>query len=886
MGTIDQELNNYIWDNLNESMSIFSEKVYSILSRLREKEDRESFVDTLEAVVDVDNNLLVRLKELAYDAIDYIPIGDMTIEQLVKALDISPYDNYIDKIKYIDRALFFVKNHKKEAELYAFLLNNLAELYQKMGEYDKALPLHEKALKIREKLLGESHPNTADSYNNLANIYQYMGEYDKAFPLHKKALRIREEILGESHPDTASSYNNLANVYQDMGEYDKALPLHEKALKIREKLLGKSHPDTANSYHNLANVYQNMGEYEKALSLHEKSLRIREEVLGESHSDTTSSFNNLAIVYQDLKEYNKALFFHKKALKINVALLGRFHPDTARSYNNLAIVYQDLKKYNKALLLHKKVLKINEALLGESHPDTAKNYNNLANVYRKMEEYQKALPLHKKALKIREEILGESHPDTASSYNNLANLYESMEEYDKALSLYTKALKINEELLKITHPHTKMVHDNLNNIMNNINKFFFINSKFSKLNFKITKLKIQNFKQYHKPFEMDFSEKINIIIGQNAIGKTTLLQAITLGLLKEDSPDEETRYAKYITKDEQEAEIILFHNETKKVVTVKKEKREIDNNYFIPFVLAYGSNFFANYLESDEIVQKMLNEEVTENFAHSIFLEHTDGFWNPLSILRNLAISKHEKAQDKKDIFLDTLNIFLKEEGYEIVSNEDNENRFHFIKNEEKTRLTLSELSEGYRGNVLLITDMLIKILGVGWTPQTIEGIILIDEFDKHLHPKWQSNLVSKLADAFPKIQFIMTTHNPMSVLDLESNQITMIKEIDNKLVAVRGEGTKTIDISGVLLEYFGVGTVIGKSLEESLNRFTTLNIKNDLTQEETVELEALKEKLSKTVAVNFINDYRYFEYLKQKENNTPNTKDVYSAIDDLGDIL
>ena len=81
----------------------------------------------------------------------------------------------------------------------------------------------------------------------------------------------------------------------------------------------------------------------------------------------------------------------------------------------------------------------------------------------------------------------------------------------------------------------------------------------------------------------------------------------------------------------------------------------------------------------------------------------------------------------------------------------------------------------------------------------------LIDEFDKHLHPKWQSQLVAKLANTFPKVQFIMTTHNPMSILDREPNEITIIKEIDGEVTAVRGKGTKTMDVSTVLLEYFGV---------------------------------------------------------------------------------
>jgi len=380
---------------------------------------------------------------------------------------------------------------------------------------------------------------------------------------------------------------------------------------------------------------------------------------------------------------------------------------------------------------------------------------------------------------------------------------------------------------------------------------------------------------------MDFAKRVNIIIGENAIGKTTLLQAITLGLLKENSADEETSYTKYISKGEESSKIIIAHDNSTKVVKVLKGKREINNNHFIPFVLTYGSNFFTDYRESDPIVQKVLNETITEDFAHTIFLEHTDKFWNPLSVLRNLAISKHETAKDKKKIFFNTLNSFLNTEGYELVSTNQEETRFQFKNKRENTLLNLDELSEGYRGNVLLITDMLIKILGVGWKPETIEGIVLIDEFDKHLHPKWQSNLVKKLTDTFPKIQFIMTTHNPMSILDRNSDEITILKEIEGEIVAVKGRGTKTIGVSVVLLEYFDVDSTVSDTMKENINHFNLLKLKKELSLEEKEELKKLEEFLGNTIASNLIYDRKYLKFLEFIRDHKNIDFDKYEKISD-----
>jgi predicted ATP-binding protein involved in virulence len=534
--------------------------------------------------------------------------------------------------------------------------------------------------------------------------------------------------------------------------------------------------------------------------------------------------------------------------------------------------------YEKAEPLYLKALKISEKVLGEEHPNTATSYNNLAGLYESIGAYKKAEPLYLKALKIREKVLGEEHPSTAGSYNDLAVLYRSMGAYEKAEPLYLKALKISEKVLDEEHPNTITITKNFDNFMEKYNKLFFLNSEYSNLTFKIDNIKIKNFKQYKAPFSMKFSDQINIIIGQNATGKTTLLQAIALGLLKEGILDaRELDYDKYISKNENEAEIIIGHNSSQKVVKIKKDGREIKNNYFIPFVLAYGSNFFTKYnLSADKIVDDILNETIHKKIANSIFQDYVDEFWNPLTVLNELDRSDHKKAKEKRDDIFNTINSFL--EGYRLVHEK---NRYFFKKDDDETELYLEDLSEGYRGSVLLITDMLIKILGVGWTPIKIEGIVLIDEFDKHLHPRWQSRLVNQLTTTFPKIQFIMTTHNPMSILDRDASQITILKEVDGEIKAVRGRGTKNIGVSVVLLKYFNVDSTVGNTMSENINNFNRLKLKKELTSTEEEELKKLEKFLGGTVASNVIFDRKYLKFLEFIRDHKDIDFDRYEKIDE-----
>ncbi len=80
-----------------------------------------------------------------------------------------------------------------------------------MGNIKSHELLYLKALKIREKVLGEEHPSTATSYNNLAGLYESMGENKKTEPLYIKALKTSEKILGEKHPNTLNIFNNFDN---------------------------------------------------------------------------------------------------------------------------------------------------------------------------------------------------------------------------------------------------------------------------------------------------------------------------------------------------------------------------------------------------------------------------------------------------------------------------------------------------------------------------------------------------------------------------------------------------------------------------------------------------------------------------------------------------
>ena len=106
-----------------------------------------------------------------------------------------------------------------------------------MGEFAKAEPLYLQALAIDKEVLGEMHPDYAETLNNLALLYVYTRNFSKAESLFRQSLAIKKQVLGERHPSYAESLSNLAGLYLFMGDAAKAEPLSAQALRIgRENL--------------------------------------------------------------------------------------------------------------------------------------------------------------------------------------------------------------------------------------------------------------------------------------------------------------------------------------------------------------------------------------------------------------------------------------------------------------------------------------------------------------------------------------------------------------------------------------------------------------------------------------------------------------------------
>jgi predicted ATP-binding protein involved in virulence len=108
------------------------------------------------------------------------------------------------------------------------------------------------------------------------------------------------------------------------------------------------------------------------------------------------------------------------------------------------------------------------------------------------------------------------------------------------------------------------------------------------------------------------------------------------------------------------------------------------------------------------------------------------------------------------------------------------------------------QLSEGERALAVLTGDIARRTAA---PDQPHQGIVLIDEIDLHLHPKWQANVLPALLRTFPSIQFVVTTHSPIVLSHVDSACVRLLE--DFALVDV--PPTRGRDPNSVLSEVFEV---------------------------------------------------------------------------------
>ncbi len=371
---------------------------------------------------------------------------------------------------------------------------------------------------------------------------------------------------------------------------------------------------------------------------------------------------------------------------------------------------------------------------------------------------------------------------------------------------------------------------------------------------KINKIELKNFRSFEH-LEIVFDKQMNIIVGGNGYGKSTILDIISI-LLSQYT----TKLTFKKTRNLEDSDIKLGSKTTENSInaTINKENLtwsvarketfnknkqlsknikeltgvtnqlletlDIDKNTNIPLVAYYAVNRAVinvplNIKNKQEFNQlSAYNKSLTIGTDFKTFFEwfreeedweneqknsNNNNFKEPkLNAVRN-AIKRLTGFENIKINRKPTLQMLVQKDGIDLDINQlsDGEKCLFAMTGDLARRLALANPS---------LSD---SLLG--------EGVILIDEIDLHLHPEWQRMIISKLTKVFPNCQFIISTHSPQVLGGVKPNNIIKLNNNGGYEVPNDSYGWNT-DI--ILEDIMGALPRVQEAQNDLNNMFQLLN--------------------------------------------------------------
>jgi predicted ATP-binding protein involved in virulence len=193
--------------------------------------------------------------------------------------------------------------------------------------------------------------------------------------------------------------------------------------------------------------------------------------------------------------------------------------------------------------------------------------------------------------------------------------------------------------------------------------------------------------------------------------------------------------------------------------------------------------------------------------------------------------------------------------------------------------VTIHQLSLGYKTMVSWMVDLAARMFERypdSDNPLSEPAIVLVDEIDLHLHPKWQRKIFDYLSDKFPQTQFIVTAHSPLVVQSApkDANIVVLRKEgdhvvIDNDVKSVRNWRLDQILSS----DLFGIESARDPETEKWLQERTTLLQKKSLNADEKARLDDLNNKAANLPTADTPEDIEAMEIIRKAADYLKNQK-------------
>lgn len=391
---------------------------------------------------------------------------------------------------------------------------------------------------------------------------------------------------------------------------------------------------------------------------------------------------------------------------------------------------------------------------------------------------------------------------------------------------------------------------------------------------QIEDIRIRNFKGIDDA-SIIFNKKFNVIIGNNGVGKTSILDAISValggyisgieGVYGKHFQRSDVRKTKSIMGDasyninhnfpvEVDCKVTLNNRmfewkrrkkslfasrstvEPREIAWISKELIQ-DENAILPIINYQG----ASRIWGDNKPNKGLfkDEKLSRATGYIDALNSEANNKNLISWCSRM--EQISWQEDKKIKEYEIVKMAVSKFMSKMIDTDIEKSKIIFDKKSEELLyrnneldLPISQMSSGYQALIWLVFDIAYRmsVLNPNLRDKTVDetpGIVLIDEIDVHLHPKWQWKVVDALQETFPKVQFIVTTHSPIVLAS--SKDVKVIRVDTRTKSSITYEDTSYgLTIDDVLSGQQNSNNIVSQ-VKRKLNSFSTLLEKGEVLE-------------------------------------------------------
>jgi len=366
-----------------------------------------------------------------------------------------------------------------------------------------------------------------------------------------------------------------------------------------------------------------------------------------------------------------------------------------------------------------------------------------------------------------------------------------------------------------------------------------------------------------------------VFLGDNGVGKTTILRSIAMGLCDETSasallrelygdfiryqaPDEKAtiriEFASHGSSESIWTETSIFKAKSGRVELDQKTSPEKEFPWDRIFACGYGA-FRGGYTTLD-VVEYSSVDSVYTLFNYGASLQ------NPELVFSRMIVAE---LRDRVDRMLKAIDdVLMLPPGSTLLTRQG-----IMVSGQWIEEVGYGGWGDGHRATLAWLADLFgwIFLYDENMLSNGATGIVLLDEIEQHLHPSWQRRIIGRLHEAFPNIQFIVTSHAPLCVIGT-----TDLPDHKCDLIVLRPQGDTVQDVATrttpkglradqVLTSYlFGMTTTSDDETKHEVERYADLASKERTPQEDSefnlirqsldAKLGSEETELERTVAV------------------------------------